>query len=167
MRLRRRDRRGIHRVERFQLPDACAGLARQAGQETQDHSRCGSADEQMIFKHAQQIAMASRSLQILAATSWIVMSVCAVVFLYFAIAIPNVISENIIRDRDKNVQEIRSSTDLHEVQQIATWRTQEEAYISDSARMLLIIAVVTLLLCMICSGVNLFQIRRLKKQLQR
>ena len=121
----------------------------------------------MIFKHAQQIAMTSRSLQIVAATSWIVMSVCAVVFLYFAIAIPNVISENLIRDRDKNVQEIRSSTDLHEVQQIATWRTQEEAYISDSARMLLIIAVVTLLLCMICSGVNLFQIRRLKKQLQR
>ena len=32
MRLRRRDRRGIHRLQRFQLPDAHAGLARQAGQ---------------------------------------------------------------------------------------------------------------------------------------
>ncbi len=109
--------------------------------------------------------MTPRSLKILAASSWSVLLLCVVVFFYLAIAIPNVISSSIINDRDKNVQEIRASTDLHEVQQIATWRTQEEAYISDSARMLLIISVVTLLLCMICSGISLFQIRRLRREL--
>jgi ABC-type Fe3+ transport system permease subunit len=109
--------------------------------------------------------MTPRSLKILAASSWIILMFCIVLFFYLAIAIPNVISSSIINDRDKNVREIRASTDLHEVQQIATWRTQEEAYISDSARMLLIISVVTLLLCMICSGISLFQIRRLRRQL--
>jgi ABC-type Fe3+ transport system permease subunit len=109
--------------------------------------------------------MTPRALKILSASSWGVLLICGVVFLYLAIAIPNVISESIINDRGKNVQEIRSSTDLHEVQQIATLRTQEEAYISDSARMLLIIAVITLLLCILCSSISLFQIRRLRKQL--
>jgi ABC-type Fe3+ transport system permease subunit len=109
--------------------------------------------------------MTPRSLKILTGSSWVVLSVCTLVLLFLAVTIPNVISESIIKDCDKNVQEIRSSTDLHEVQQIATWRTQGEAYTSESARMLLIIAVVTLLLCMICSGVSLLQIRRLKKQL--
>src|ERR1017187_1007673 len=47
MRLRRRDRRGIHRVERLQLPDAHARFARQAGQEVEDDSPRGSADKQM------------------------------------------------------------------------------------------------------------------------
>jgi hypothetical protein len=109
--------------------------------------------------------MTPRSLKILTGSSWVVLSVCTLVLLFLAVTIRNVISESIIKDCDKNVQEIRSSTDLHEVQQIATWRTQGEAYTSESARMLLIIAVVTLLLCMICSGVSLLQIRRLKKQL--
>ncbi len=109
--------------------------------------------------------MTPRALKILSASSWGVLLVCGVVFLYLAIAIPNVISASIINDQGKNVQEIRSSTDLHEVQQIATLRTQEAAYISESARVLLVIAVVTLLLCILCSSINLFQIRRLRKQL--
>jgi ABC-type spermidine/putrescine transport system permease subunit II len=109
--------------------------------------------------------MTPRALKLLSASSWSVLSLCGVVFLYLAISIPNVVSESIINDQDKNVQEIRSSTDLHWVQQIATWRTQEEAYISDGARMLLIIALITVLLCILCSCVSLFQIRRLKRQL--
>lgn len=109
--------------------------------------------------------MTPRALKILSATSWAVLSLCVVVCLYLAIAIPNVISESIINDKDMKVQAIRTSTDLHEVQQIATRRTQEEAYISDSARLLLITAIITLLLCILCSSISLLQIRRLKKQL--
>jgi hypothetical protein len=119
------------------------------------------------WRHGQFMVfiMTPRALKILSASSWGVLLVCGVVFLYLAIAIPNVISASIINDQGKNVQEIRSSTDLHEVQQIATLRTQEAAYISESARVLLVIAVVTLLLCILCSSINLFQIRRLRKQL--
>jgi hypothetical protein len=87
------------------------------------------------------------------------------VVLYLAIASPSVISSTMINDRDKDVQEIRASTDLREVQQIATMRTQGEVYVMDSARMLLIISAATLVLCMVCSGISLFQIRRLRRQL--
>ena len=94
------------------------------------------------------------------------LSVCAAALLFFAFAIPNVISMNRVKDRDKNVQEIQASTDLHEVQQIAAWRTQEEAYITEAARLLLIISVAALLFCVICSGISLAQIRQLKRQLR-
>jgi 2-methylaconitate cis-trans-isomerase PrpF len=109
--------------------------------------------------------MTPRTLKILSASSWGVLLLCGAVFLYLAIAIPNVISVDIINDQGKNVLEIRSSTNMYEVQQIATMRTQEEAYISESARMLLYIAFLTLLLCILCSSISLFQIRRLRKQL--
>lgn len=93
------------------------------------------------------------------------LSVCTAALLFLAFAVPNVISMNRINDRDKNVQEIRAATDLHEVQQIAAWRTQEEAYITAAARLLLIISVAALLFCMIISGLSLSQIRRLKREL--
>ena len=109
--------------------------------------------------------MTSPSLKILTVCSWFALFLCAVVFFYLAIAIPNVISETIIKDEDKNVQQIRASTDLREVQQIATLRTQEDAYVTGSARTLLMISVVTMLLCMVCSGISLIQIRRLRRQL--
>jgi ABC-type Fe3+ transport system permease subunit len=111
--------------------------------------------------------MTPRSLKILSASTWAVLSICVIMFFYLAIAIPNVISESIINGQGNYVQEIRSSTDLHKVQQIATMLTQEEAYISISARMLLILAVITLLLCILCSSVSLFQIRRLRRQFGR
>jgi ABC-type Fe3+ transport system permease subunit len=111
--------------------------------------------------------MTPRSLKILSASTWGILSICVIVFLYLAITIPNVISESIINDKAKNVSRIQSSTDLHTVQQIATMLTQEEAYISSSARMLLIVAVITLLLCVLCSSVSLFQIRRLRSQFGR
>ena len=37
MRQRHRDRRGLHRLERFELPDALARLAHAAGQQAQNH----------------------------------------------------------------------------------------------------------------------------------
>ena len=109
--------------------------------------------------------MTPRSLKILIAGSWAVLLVCVAAFFYFAIAIPNVVSQSVITDRDKNVQAIRASTDLHEVQQTATWRTQEEAYVMDSSRMLLIMSVAIFLLCGIWSVISLWQLRRLKKHL--
>jgi hypothetical protein len=110
--------------------------------------------------------MTPRSLKILVASSWVGLLVCVLMFFYFAIAIPNVISERIIEDEDKDVQQIRSSTDLHEVQQIASWRTQEEAYISGSAGILLRIAVATFLLCGICASISLWQLRHLRRYLE-
>jgi hypothetical protein len=121
------------------------------------------------WRHGQLVTftMTPRSLKILSASTWAVLSICVIMFFYLAIAIPNVISESIINGQGNYVQEIRSSTDLHKVQQIATMLTQEEAYISISARMLLILAVITLLLCILCSSVSLFQIRRLRRQFGR
>jgi hypothetical protein len=109
--------------------------------------------------------MTIRSLKILATSSWVIFSVCAAVVFYLAAAAPNVISSTMINDRDKEVQKIQASTDLREVQQIATMRTQSEAYVMDSARILLIISAATMALCMICSSVSLFQIRRMRRQL--
>jgi hypothetical protein len=109
--------------------------------------------------------MTLRSLKILSVSSWSILLLCATVFLYLAMAIPNVISDSIVSDKNKNVQEIRSSNDLHQVQEIAAWRTEEEAYITNSARVLLVISIVTILLCIICSGISLFQIRRLRRDL--
>ena len=107
--------------------------------------------------------MTPRSFKILMASSCVVLLVCVVAFFYFAVAIPNVISQNIITDCDKNVQEIRSSTDLHQIQQIAIWRTQGEAGIMDASRVLLIISVAIFLLCGICAGISLWQLRLLKR----
>jgi hypothetical protein len=106
--------------------------------------------------------MTSRSLRILHISSWIALLASAGVLFFLAIASPNVISAGNEADRERNVKEIRESTDLHEVQQIAVWRTQETGYISQSARILLIISVCALMLCMVCAGLNLFQIGRLK-----
>ncbi len=111
------------------------------------------------------LTMTLRSLKILTATSWSVILLCAVVFLYFAIAIPNVISMSIVSNKDKNVREIRSSTDLRQVQEIAAWHTEQEAYVTDAASVLLAISVVTMLLCMGCSAISLSEIRRLRREL--
>jgi hypothetical protein len=86
-------------------------------------------------------------------------------FFYFAIAIPNVVSESVITDCNKNVQAIRASTDLREVQQIATWRTEAEAGLMDESRVLLIMSVAIFLLCGICAGISLWQLRRLRRHL--
>jgi hypothetical protein len=106
--------------------------------------------------------MRPRSLQILTASSWIALSVCAAALFYLAIAIPNVFSVSTVGDRDKSVQEIRASTNLQQVQQIAVWRTQEEVYLTQSTRILLIISVSALMVCILCAGVSLFQMGRLK-----
>jgi len=111
-------------------------------------------------------SMTPHSLKMLIASSWAVLLVCVVAFFYFAIAIPNVVSQSVITDSAKHLQQIRASTDLHEVQQIATWRTQEEAGIMDSSRMLLIMSVAIFLLCGICSVISLWQLRRLKRHLR-
>ena len=108
--------------------------------------------------------MKSRSLQILTASSWVTLAVCAAALFYLAIAIPNVFSVSTVSDRDKSVQEICAATNLHEVQQIAVWRTQEEVYIAQSTRILLIISVSALLVCIVCAGVNLFQMGRAKSR---
>jgi hypothetical protein len=110
--------------------------------------------------------MKLRSLDILSVSSWVLLTVCAAALLFLAFTIPNVISISRVKDRDKNIEAIRASTDLQEVQQIAAWRTREEAYITEAARLLLIISVVALLCCMICTGVNLLQIRRIRRELK-
>ena len=106
--------------------------------------------------------MSFRSLQLLNISSWIALLASAGVLFFLAIASPNVISTGTDADRERSVREIRESTDLHEVQQIAVWRTQEEGFVSQSARVLLIISVCALMLCMVCAGLNLFQLARLK-----
>jgi len=108
--------------------------------------------------------MTSRSLQILHLSSWAALAVCAVALLYLAMAIPNVIPPGAKSDRDRKVAEIRAATDLHEVQQIAIWRTKEEEYLTESTRMLMIVSIGALLVSMICSSVSLGQIRRLKRK---
>jgi hypothetical protein len=107
----------------------------------------------------------SRSLEIISASSWMLLAVCAVTLLFLAFTIPNVISMSRVRDREREVKQIRSSTDLHEVQEIAVWRTSEEAYVTEGARLLLILSVGALLFCMLCAGLNLLQVRRAKKEL--
>ena len=111
--------------------------------------------------------MTSRSLQILQISSWAALAVCAVALLYLAMAIPNVIQPGAKSNRDKKVEEIRASTDLHEVQQIAIWRTKEEEYLTESTRMLMIVSIGALLASMICASVSLGQIQRLKKPRER
>jgi hypothetical protein len=106
--------------------------------------------------------MTSRSLRILTVSSWTALLASAGVLFFLAIASPHVISAGTEADRERYVRDIQASRDLHEVQQIAVWRTQEAGYISQSARVLLIISVCALMLCMICSGISLFQIARWK-----
>jgi CHASE3 domain sensor protein len=106
-----------------------------------------------------------RSLTILTACSWCVLLLCAVILLFIGIAVPSFVSESIIKNREKRVQEIRASTNLAEIQDIAAWRTQREADFTVAARAQSVVSAVTLLLCMICSGVSLHQIRRLRREL--
>lgn len=95
------------------------------------------------------------------------LAVCAVALVFLAFAIPNVISLSRVNDRDKTLEQIHASKDLQEVQEIASWRTREEAYVTEGARMLLILSVGALLFCLVCGGFNLSQIRRLKRELKK
>src|SRR5947199_8599175 len=71
MRLGSRNGRGIHRVERFELPDACPRIARSPGQQTPDDSSGGSVGSIMSafaadFKtRAQQITRDLRHRQLI------------------------------------------------------------------------------------------------------
>ena len=108
--------------------------------------------------------MTSRLLQILHFSTWTALSVGAAALLFLAMTLPNVMQPGEKNARDKNLEEIRASTDLHEVQEIAIWRTKEAGYLMQSTRMLMIIAVGALLISMVCSTVSLAQIRRLKNK---
>ncbi len=111
--------------------------------------------------------MTPPSLKILVASSWAVVLLCLVVLLFLAISGPNVISDQMIKDCTKDVQEIRASTDLRLVQQIATLRTEELAGTMDGARVLLIVSAFAILLCGFSAGVGLWQLRRLKRALHK
>jgi hypothetical protein len=109
--------------------------------------------------------MTTPSLKTLLTCSCVILSICVVAFFYFAICIPNVVSYNIINDSNKDVQQVRSSSDLHEVQQIAVYRIEEEVFVMDSSRMLLLTSLAVFLLCGFFSLISLWQLRRLKKHL--
>jgi hypothetical protein len=104
-----------------------------------------------------------RSLKILLASSWVVLSLCLVALLFLAVATPNVISDQMIKDSTKDVQEIRASTDLRWLQQIATFRTQMLAGTMDQARTLLALNATVILLCGFSAGISLWQLCRLKR----
>lgn len=110
--------------------------------------------------------MKQRSLKLITASSWVTLLVCVLMFFYFAVSIPNIISEKIIEDEGKDVQQIRSLTDLHELQNIAAIRTEEDANVMDSSRIFLIISVGMFLFCAICAGINLRQLHNLKRYIQ-
>jgi hypothetical protein len=107
-----------------------------------------------------------KNIKFIAVNSWISLSVCLLMSFYFAVIGPNFISQMIIEDENKNVQEIRSTTDLHQLQNIAAIHTEGEAYVMGCARAALIMAVATLVICCICNCINLWQLRRLKKILR-
>jgi hypothetical protein len=82
---------------------------------------------------------------------------------YFALSGPNFISSEIINDEHKNVQQIRSTTDLHELQNIAAIQTEETANVMSCAKVTLIMAAVTFLLCTVVAGINLRQLQHLRR----
>jgi len=131
----------------------------------QDSCRESAAAGHLFLGRRNSPAMTPRSIKTLTACSWIILVVSVVASLSFAVMGPNLISQGIIDDCEKNVRAIQASMDLHQLQEIATWRTQGEAHVMASSRVLLFISVAIFLLCVICSVVSLWHLRRLRKYL--
>ncbi len=87
------------------------------------------------------------------------MLVVAVVFLYFAIAYSECdLHEHRFQQRQECAGNSFIDLTLRQVQEIAAWHTEQEAYVTDAASVLLAISVVTMLLCMGCSAISLSEI---------
>jgi uncharacterized protein YpmB len=108
--------------------------------------------------------MTGRALQTITFTSWISLAVGAMALVYLALAVPNAFPSGAKNDREQTLADIRASTDLSKVQQIAIWRTKEEGYLAESARLLLILSVSALLVSVVCTGITLAQARQMKRQ---
>jgi uncharacterized membrane protein YeiB len=109
--------------------------------------------------------MTTPSFKTLFTSSFIILGISVAAFLYFAICIPNVVSSNVINDSNKDVEQVLASSDLHQLQQIATRRIQEEVYVMDASRILLFTSLAVFLLCIFLSLISLWGLRRLKKRL--
>ena len=102
-------------------------------------------------------------LKIVSVSAWIVLLFCTVQVICIAISAPNFISSTVINGMSKEVQGIWASKDLADVKQTAVLRARGEAYAMSSARSMLAISVLTMVLCMFCSSVSLIHVRKLRK----
>jgi len=109
--------------------------------------------------------MIMRPFKIAAIASWGSLIVCFLVFVYIAISAPNTVLVNNAGDRDEKIREIRSSTDIGYLQERATMLILNGEFTSSLSMFLCRIALGTLLIAMICSGLILIQARKLRGQI--
>jgi hypothetical protein len=108
--------------------------------------------------------MTTRHLSITLAASWASLVVCCLVFIYIALTAANTVLVSDKQERDHHVQEVRASTDTHYLQERAVSFIELGWFTSTLSMLLCRLALGALLVSMICSGITLVQVRRLRRQ---
>ncbi len=101
----------------------------------------------------------------ISAALWVSYFLCAAVFLYLLVCAGNVVFVHSVQDRDKSIRDIQSSTDLRYVQERAVSLVKLGWYTGQMSMRLLLVAIGTLLVVLVCTIVSLLQIRRLRRKL--
>jgi len=109
--------------------------------------------------------MTTNSFKITTTAAWISLLVCSLVFAYIAFTAVDTVLISGTKDRDDSVREVRSSTDIHYLQERAAGLIQLSAFTSSLSMLLCRFALGALLVAMICSGVVLVQIRRMRRRI--
>jgi hypothetical protein len=99
------------------------------------------------------------------AASWVSLIICAIVFVYIALAAANTVSISGAADRDAKVREVRASTDTQYLQERAAMLIQAGAFTSQLSMTLCRLSLGALLVAIICSGVTVVQARRVRREI--
>ena len=103
------------------------------------------------------------ALKIIAAASWLTLIVCFLAFCYIGVNAANTVLVTGPKDRDDMIRDIQASKDARYLQMRGTTLVQGSEFTSWLSMFLCRVAVVAFLISMICSGVTLFQARRLRR----
>jgi hypothetical protein len=109
--------------------------------------------------------MTTHSFKITTTAAWVSLVVCSLVFVYIAFTTADTVLINGAKDGDDSVHEVRSSTDIHYLQERAAGLIQLSAFTSSLSMLLCRLALGALLIAMICSGVDLVQIRKMRRRI--
>ena len=91
--------------------------------------------------------------------------VCALVSLYIALTAANTVLIPGTQYRDDRLREIRASTHTHYLQERAATLIQLVSFTGSLSMLLCRLALGALLVAIVCSGITIIQVRRLRRQL--
>lgn len=107
--------------------------------------------------------MRTRPFKIIVTASWVSLVVCFLVLGYIAFTAANTVLVSGTAERDKYIQEVRSSTDIHYLQERAATFIGLGEFTSSLSMLLCRLALGALVLAVLCSVITLVQVRKARR----